>query len=228
MGQPLHGITSTATTTTAMLSPAQQALCSLRNCLAGPRRRPTSSAGYLATNKIGACARDATGSYSISNTSTTTTPTTWHGSTDKIPMYDGLTDPLLLLSRLQILFRLHHVPEDQQIWYAAFHLTGVAQLWYIRSTKDVPISEWQLLIRGLACDFCPLIYQDTLGDLAPPWHTSTVNDYINFATCMLHINITSELHQINLFIPDLQDELRTTVSQQHPRVMEAATALARA
>jgi hypothetical protein len=44
------------------------------------------------------------------------------------PTYDGSTDPLSWLSRLQLLFKLHNVPDDQQVRYAAFHLTGAAQL----------------------------------------------------------------------------------------------------
>jgi hypothetical protein len=50
------------------------------------------------------------------------------------PTFDGLTDPLPWFSRMQLLFRLHHVLEDQKIRYAAFNLTGAAQLWFIHST----------------------------------------------------------------------------------------------
>jgi hypothetical protein len=82
------------------------------------------------------------------------------------------------------------VQEDQQVRYAAFHLTGAAHLWSIRPTKDVPIA-WVLFNRCILCDFGPPIWQDTLGNLAPPRHTGTVNDYIsNFAV----YGITSELH----------------------------------
>jgi hypothetical protein len=44
------------------------------------------------------------------------------------PTFDGLTDPLPWFSRMQLLFRLHHVLEDQKNRYAAFNLTGAAQL----------------------------------------------------------------------------------------------------
>jgi hypothetical protein len=56
-----------------------------------------------------------------------------------------------------------------------------------------------------------------------------VNDYIdNFIAYMLHVGITSELHQVNLFITGLQDALQAAVVQHHPREMEVAILLARA
>jgi hypothetical protein len=59
---------------------------------------------------------------------------------------------------------------------------------------------------------------DTLNDLVPPRHTGTVNDYIdNFAKYVLHVGITSKLHQINLLIAGLQDPLQVTVARHHPR-----------
>ena len=65
------------------------------------------------------------------------------------------------------------------------------------------------------------------GNLAPPRHTGTMNNYIdNFTMYVLHVGIASELHQINLFITGLQDPLRMTVTQHCPQVMETAIALA--
>ncbi|CAD6334259.1 unnamed protein product [Miscanthus lutarioriparius] len=73
------------------------------------------------------------------------------------------------------------------------------------------------------------VRRDTLDDLAPPRHTDTMNNYIdNFAVYVLHVSITSELHQINLLIVGLQDPLQVTVARHHPRELETAIALARA
>ena len=52
---------------------------------------------------------------------------------------------------------MHHVPEDQQVMYATFHLIGTAQLWYIHMTKDAPMSEYELFKRNLIRDFGPPI-----------------------------------------------------------------------
>lgn len=39
------------------------------------------------------------------------------------PTFDDSTDPLSWLSRLRLMFKLHHAQDDQQIRYAAFHQT---------------------------------------------------------------------------------------------------------
>ena len=106
------------------------------------------------------------------------------------------------------------MPDDQQVWYAAFYLIGAAQLWYICLMKDAPMDEWEIFNWDLVCDYGPPISQDAIGDLAPPRHTGTVDDYIDSSTTyVLHVGITSELHQVNLFVTGLQAALRTAVAQ---------------
>jgi hypothetical protein len=54
-----------------------------------------------------------------------------------------------------------------------------------------------------------------------------MNDYINnFAVYVLHVGITIELLQINLFITSLQDPPQVIVAQHHPRELEMTIALA--
>ena len=90
------------------------------------------------------------------------------------------------------------------------------------------MTEWAFFSRSLICDFGPSIYRDTIGDLAPPRHVGTVNDYIdNFITYALHVGITSEPHQVNLFVTGLQHAFRTVVANHHPREMETAINLTR-
>jgi hypothetical protein len=45
---------------------------------------------------------------------------------------------------------------------------------------------------------------------------------------VLHLGITSELHQVNLLIAGLQNALQTAITQHHRREMETAIHLARA
>jgi hypothetical protein len=97
--------------------------------------------GHLATSTAGACARNATSSYP----SATPAPLSCQQPVMTrltTPMFDSSIDPLSWLSLLQLPFKLHHVPQDQEVWYATFHLTGAAQLWYIFSMTDEPIPEW--------------------------------------------------------------------------------------
>jgi hypothetical protein len=84
------------------------------------------------------------------------------------PTFDGSTDPLPWISRMQLLFRLQNTPADGQVRYAAFHLTDAAQRWYIRMTKEAPTTEWTTFTRSLIHDFGPPTDQDKRGDLTPP------------------------------------------------------------
>ena len=83
------------------------------------------------------------------------------------------------------------------------------------------MTEWSYFTDSIIRNFGP--DRNTTSDLAPPRHTSSVNDYINnFITYALHIGITSEQHQVSLFITGLQDALRVAVVRHHPRTMETA------
>jgi hypothetical protein len=33
-------------------------------------------------------------------------------------------------------------PEDDQVWYASYHLTGMAQQWHMRLTQDKVVTDW--------------------------------------------------------------------------------------
>ena len=91
------------------------------------------------------------------------------------------------------------------------------------------MDEWEIFNWDLVCDYGPPISQDAIGDLAPPRHTGTVDDYIDSSTTyVLHVGITSEPHQISLFIAGLQDPPQVIVAQHHPRELETTIALAQA
>ncbi|CAD6227103.1 unnamed protein product [Miscanthus lutarioriparius] len=145
------------------------------------------------------------------------------------PTFDGSTDPLPWISRMQLLFRLQHIPEDGQVRYAAFHLTEAAHCWYIQMIKEAPTSEWTAFTRRLIRDFSPPTKQEARDDPAPPRHNDDLNDYIDtFTEYTVRTGITSDLHQVSLFINGLQHKLRDAVAQYQPQEMEAAVLLARA
>lgn len=90
------------------------------------------------------------------------------------------------------------------------------------------MTEWALFTQSLLHDFGPPICHNTTGDLAPPKHTGTVDDYVNnFTAYVLHVGIASKLHQVHLFTTDLQDPLQAAVACHHPQEMETAINLAR-
>jgi hypothetical protein len=69
------------------------------------------------------------------------------------------------------------------------------------------MNEWANLTQRIVRNFVPSINRETLGDLAPPRHAGTVDNY-NFAAYVLHVGITNELLQITLLITGLPDPLR--------------------
>jgi len=75
----------------------------------------------------------------------------------------------------------------------------------MRATKDTPMTEWAYFAESSIRNFGP--NQNTTSDLAPPSHISLVNDIINFIAYALRIGITSEQHQVSLFVNGLQHAL---------------------
>ena len=88
------------------------------------------------------------------------------------------------------------------------------------------MTEWPYFTESIIRNFSP--NRNTTSDLAPPRHNAYMNDYINdFIAYALCKGITSEQHQVSLFINGLQDALRVVVIHHHPRTMEKAIDLAR-
>jgi len=72
----------------------------------------------------------------------------------------------------------------------------------MRATKDTPMTEWAYFTNNITRNFGP--DRNTSSDLTPPRHTGSVNDYINnFIAYALRISITSEHHQVSLFVNGL-------------------------
>ena len=64
------------------------------------------------------------------------------------------------------------------------------------------MTEWAYFTKSIIRNFGP--DRDTTSDLTPPHHTSYVNDYINnFIAYALRIGISSEQHQVSLFVNGL-------------------------
>ena len=64
------------------------------------------------------------------------------------------------------------------------------------------MTEWAYFTKSIIHNFGP--NRNTTSDLAPPRHIGPVNDYINnFIAYALDVSITSEQHQVSLFVIDL-------------------------
>ena len=80
---------------------------------------------------------------------------------------------------MELLFKLQKIPDDLKIEYAAFPLIETAHLWFIRSTKDEPMADWEHFNHSICKYFGPPIRHDTIGELAPLKQTGTVDDHTN-------------------------------------------------
>jgi hypothetical protein len=60
----------------------------------------------------------------------------------EFPCFDGKEDPLPWLNRCKTFFQGQGTPEDRWVWYAAMHLTGAAQLWYVRLELTAGTPSW--------------------------------------------------------------------------------------
>lgn len=110
---------------------------------------------------------------------------------------------------MQILFNLQHITPNEQVLYAAFHLTDAAQLWYIKAVQEIPPADWEAFKEALVHDFGHLKHRQTEHELAPPPFTGSVNDYIDdFVAYIARIGLNSMPHQVNLLISGLPAHLR--------------------
>ena len=64
------------------------------------------------------------------------------------------------------------------------------------------MTEWAYFAESSIRNFGP--NQNTTSDLAPPRHISLVNDITKFIAYALRIGITSEQHQVSLFVNNHQ------------------------
>jgi hypothetical protein len=123
---------------------------------------------------------------------------------------------------MQLLFRLQNTLADEQVRYAAFHLSDTAHHWYMQMTTETPTTEWTAFTQGLIREFT------SPTDLTPPRHDNDLLDYIDtFTAYTVRTGITDQLHQVHLFVDGLQHKLRDAVRLYQPQEMEAATLLAR-
>lgn len=122
------------------------------------------------------------------------------------PTFDGATDPLPWISRMQLLFRLYNTPTEVQVDFAALHLTYIACAWFLKISSAKASTDWELFTWILRREFGHLrapSYADW------PRKTGSVNDYINsFSDYELHSTNLSEFEKIHIFLSRLSPALR--------------------
>ncbi|KAJ1283624.1 hypothetical protein BS78_03G142700 [Paspalum vaginatum] len=147
----------------------------------------------------------------------------------EFPIYDGREDPLSWLNRCETFFRGQHTADDRSVWYASLHMTGPAQLWYLRLELNSGVPPWRSFVRMVQNRFGPPMTDTPLGALKLLQRTSTVEDYCEkFMALACRDAELSEQQQIQLFIAGLRNPLQIDVSIRRPHSLNEAITLARA
>ncbi|WVZ96354.1 hypothetical protein U9M48_042006 [Paspalum notatum var. saurae] len=147
----------------------------------------------------------------------------------EFPTYDGREDPLPWLNRCESFFRGQHNPEDRRIWYASIHMTGPAQLWYLRLELNSGEPPWRSFVRLVQNRFGPPMTDTLLGALKLLQRTTSVEDYCEkFMSLACRDAELSESQQVQLFIAGLRNPLQLDVALQRPYTLNEAITLARA
>lgn len=94
------------------------------------------------------------------------------------PTFDGKEDPLGWLNKCEQFFHGHQMHHADWVWLASYHLTGVAQQWYLVFEADNGRPAWEEF--WLLCDqrFGLPLSTNHFSDLVHLPFTSMVNAYM--------------------------------------------------
>lgn len=143
--------------------------------------------------------------------------------------YDGEDDPLPWLHRCEQFFHRQRTMEEEKVWLASYHLTGVARQWFYQLERDEGVLTWPRFADFLNMRFGPPICSNPLGELAQLRRTGSVEDHqCQFLALFCSADPLSPMQQVQLFTSGLLKPLRTDVELQNPTNLQTAMSLARA
>lgn len=145
------------------------------------------------------------------------------------PTYDGEEDPLPWLNRCEQFFRGQRTMDEEKVWLASYHLTGVAQQWFYQLERDEGVLAWPRFTDFVNMRFGPPIRSNPLGELAQLRRTGSVEEYQRqFLALLCRADPLSPTQEVQLFTAGLMKPLRTDVELQNPTNLQTAMSLARA
>jgi hypothetical protein len=100
-------------------------------------------------------------------------------------LFDGKEDPIGWINRCEQFFEGQRTLEEEKVWLASYHMTGVARTWYCQLQRDEPPLSWNSFKQSCQQRFGPPLRSNPLGELARlPFRTERGwlgNDYwINY------------------------------------------------
>jgi hypothetical protein len=147
----------------------------------------------------------------------------------EFPKFDGNGDPLPWLNRCEHYFHVHRTPDHQRVPFAAFYLLDDVQLWFHRMVLNGSQLTWEQFVKLVNTRFRPPLTNSPLGELTMLWHTGTVDEYITrFMALSCHDPTLLKAQQVQLYITDLGDPLRTDDALQQLATLDDAVIFTRA
>jgi hypothetical protein len=129
----------------------------------------------------------------------------------EFPKYDGTDDPLPWLNRCERYFHVRRTPEQKRVALAACYLLDDAQLWFHRMELNGGRPTWTQFVQLVNARF------------------GSVDEFSKkFMALSCRDPSITEPQQIQLFITDLGDPLRTDATLQQPSTLDDAVIFARA
>ncbi|XP_066389781.1 uncharacterized protein [Miscanthus floridulus] len=145
------------------------------------------------------------------------------------PTFDGKEDPLGWLNKCEQFFNGHQTRHADRVWLASYHLTGVAQQWYLVLEADAGRPQWEEFRTLCQQRFGPPLGTNHLSDLARLPFTSTVDAYMEaFQARAAHVGRLSPGQKAKLFTGGLPSHIRVDVELHDPQDLQRAMHLARA
>lgn len=83
----------------------------------------------------------------------------------RFPRYDGNTDPVTWLYKVEQFFHAHRTPNDERVWYASLYMEGAAQDWYYRLEQNHGAPTWPAFVDKVQRAFDPPMRSNPLDAL---------------------------------------------------------------
>nr|GMC86807.1 uncharacterized protein LOC109178468 [Ipomoea batatas] len=147
----------------------------------------------------------------------------------EFPRYEGREDPTGWLHRCEQFFKAQGTPVADFVSLAAFHLTGVAQLWHFRLEMEEPAMSWTQFKQRCYLRFGPRLRGNSLSNLTRlRQNCRPLEEYTDeFQAILMRTSSVRSDQEVDLFTAGLDEWLRIDVENLHPVNLDVAMNIAR-
>jgi hypothetical protein len=144
-------------------------------------------------------------------------------------LFNGKEDPIGWINKCEQFFEGQRTLEEEKVWLASYHMTGVARTWYYQLQRDEPPLSWNSFKQSCQQQFGPPLRSNPLGELARLPFRTIVEDYQErFWDLLAHTVPLTQKQKVQLFTAGLLERIKIDVELMAPRDLNHALSLARA